>query len=593
MTQRQSRRVACPRGADPAIGAEGIPRRRAPRPLWGLTLLCLAGCTPPLGAPPVGALPLAEPPSLPSFREVAREAGIRFVHDHGGYGRKLFPEIMGSGAAFFDANGDGWLDIFLVNGSALPGHPAPRSRPSHLYLNRGDGTFKDATDGCGLDRVGYGMGVAVGDVDNDGDEDLYVTRVGRNSLYLNRGDGTFRERTREAPIPPDGFSTSAAFLDYDGDGLLDLYVCRYVRWRGIQDDFQCLNRKGQKRYCDVHTYEPVEHRLYHNRGGARFEDVTARAGMAGRPGRGLAVVSGDYDQDGDPDLFVANDETPNFLWRNEGRGRFLEAAAVAGFAYNAQNVPTAGMGLDLADADGDGLADVIESDFQDQRKTLYVNEGQGFFTPNKDQRGPGDLTLDRLGFGIGFLDFDLDGWPDLFIANGHVLDDVEEFQPHVSYQQAAQLLHNTGGGRFVDRSSQLGAYGQRRRVGRGAAFGDFDNDGDPDILVTNNHQEPALLRNDGPRRHHWLGIRCVGRRANRSGYGVRITLEAGGRTQVDETRAASSYLCSSDPRLLFGLGPHARVDRLKVVWPGGKTQEFRDVGADRYVTVREGDPQLH
>lgn len=547
-----------------------------------LTTAVFHGCSvPPTSCPP-----------LPAFKEVTHQAGLQFVHDNGAYGRKLFPEIMGSGAAFLDANGDGWLDIFLVNGSSLPGHPKPRPKPSRLYLNRGNGTFVDGTSGSGLECAGYGMGAAVGDVDNDGDEDLYVTRVGRNSLYLNQGNGTFKESFRMAPVAAEGFSTSAAFLDYDGDGLLDLYVCRYVAWRGPRDDFACRNPKGKRRYCDVHLYEPVEHLLFRNLGGARFKNVTEQAGIAGRTGRGLAVVSGDYDQDGDPDLFVANDETPNFLWRNEGRGRFVEVAASVGFAYNDRGMATAGMGLDLADADGNGAYDIVESDFQGQRKTLYVNDGLGFFTPNGDARGPGDFTLDRLGFGIGFLDFDLDGWADLFIANGHVIDDIEEFQPGVAYEQTAQLFRNTGGGRFVDVSSQLGAYGELRRVGRGAAFGDFDNDGDPDILVTNNHQEPALLRNEGPHRNRWIGIRCVGKQSNRSGIGVRITLEAGGRTWVDETRAASSYLSSSDPRLLFGLGDAPCVDRLTVTWPGGETQQFRKIAAGRYITIHQGEREL-
>jgi hypothetical protein len=521
---------------------------------------------------------------------VTEAAGIRFTHDNGAYGKKLFPEIMGSGCAFFDANGDGLLDIFLVNGSPMPGHPHPAPQPSRLYINRGDGTFEDRTKGSGLEAPGYGMGVAVADVDNDGDEDLYITRLGKCSLYLNRGDGVFKEVADAAGARAEGFCSSAAFLDYDGDGLPDLYVCRDVKWDSPRDDYRCLNPAGQKQYCDVHVYDGVEHRLFHNLGGGRFEDVTRASGVGGHVGRGLAVVCGDYDADGDTDIFVANDETPDFLWQNQGHGKFLEVAGAAGFAYNEKGQATSGMGLDLADADGDGSPDVIESNFQGSRKTLYVNDGHGMFTAEAGGKGLGDMTLSRLAFGIGFLDYDLDGWPDVFLANGHVIDDIQRFSPEIPFKQTAQLFRNAGRAVFTDASAQLGAYSQRKLVGRGAAFGDYDNDGDTDILVMHNAGPAVLLRNENPHRHHWLGIRCVGSHGNRDGIGVRVTLAAGGRVQVDETRAASSYLSSSDPRLLFGLGDATRVERLTVTWPGGASQEFASPPIDRYLTLTEGRP---
>ncbi len=520
----------------------------------------------------------------PLFTEVTRAAGIEFQHDNGAFGKKYYPERMGSGVAFFDADGDGSLDLFLVNGAPLPGHPNPRPAPSRLYINRGDGTFADRTHGSGLEAVGYGMGVAAGDVDNDGDTDLYVTRLGKSSLYLNRGDGTFVDGTASAGLACEGYSSSAAFLDGDGDGLLDLYVCRYVPWNSPKDDYACPDAQGRKQYCSVHVYPGLEHRYYRNRGGGKFEDVTVKAGLGDQSARGLAVVCGDYDRDGDTDLFVANDETPNFLWRNDGKGRLTEAAAASAFAYNERGIPTAGMGLDIADVDGDGDDDVIESDFQGQRKTLYVNDGQGFFIPNAENKGLGDMPLDRLGFGIGFLDFDLDTWPDVFIANGH----VNELQdPSAPYRQTAQLFRNEGAGVFSDVSARLGTYGNTPYLGRGAAFGDFDNDGDPDILVGNNGDPAVLLRNDAPRGNHWLGIRCVGSRGNRSAYGARVTVTAGDRSQSLEVRAARSYASSSDPRVLFGLGKARRVDRITVEWLGGKRQEWSDVPADRYITVTE------
>jgi hypothetical protein len=531
-------------------------------------------------------------PGAAAFADITRVAGIDFVHDNGVYGAKLFPERMGSGVAMFDADGDGRLDLFFVNGAPLPGdpHPNPHPRPSRLYLNRGDGAFVDRTAGSGLKRIEYGMGVAVGDVDNDGAEDLYVTRLGGGALYRNDGHGVFTDITRRSGVGTSGFCTSAAFLDCDADGLLDLYVCRYVPWEGLKDQRPCLDPLGKREYCGVQVYGSKEHRLFRNLGGLRFQDVTRSAGIAGKLGRGLAVVCGDYDQDGDTDILVANDETPNFLWQNDGHGRFAERALVANFAYNEEGVATAGMGLDLADADGDGSFDVIESDFQNARKTLYVNDGHGFFNPNEQNKGLGDMPLQRLGFGIGFVDCDLNGHPDVFIANGHVREEGDPTDPNGPLAQTAQLFRNLGGGRYADESSRLGAYSRTRYVGRGAAFGDLDNDGLPDIVACHNGAAPVLLRNTLPRQSHWLGLKCVGTKSNRSGLGVVVRLEVGKSVRIDETRAASSYLSSSDPRLLFGLGREGRVRRVTLRWPSGAVQQIDDPPVDRYLTVVEGQP---
>lgn len=547
----------------------------------------LLGCNGGGGGPTsAGPPPAAPTPTGPAFTEVTQQAGIRFQHENGAFGRKYYPERMGSGAAFFDANGDGFLDLLLVNGAPLPGHPKPNPQPSRFYLNQGDGTFVDKTAGSGLEKPGFANGVAVGDVNNDGHNDLYITRIGGNSLFLGKGDGTFTDITTRAGVVAGGYCTSAAMVDVDADGLLDLYVCRYIPWAKPADDYQCHTSDGEREYCSVHAYGEMEHRLFRNLGKGRFTDATKASGIAGTMGRGLAVTCADFDVDGDTDIFVANDESPNFLWQNDGKGHFQEAAAARGFALNDRGLSTAGMGLDVADADGDGSDDVIESDFQFVKKTLYVNDGQGFFTPNGENKGLRDMTLNRLAFGIGFLDYDLDGWPDVFVANGHVSDTMDD--PNAPFRQTAQLFHNDGKAVYSDTSAQLGEYGKTPYLGRGVAFGDYDNDGDTDMVVINNGGPAVLLRNENPHRHHWIGVRCVGTRQNRSGLGVRITVEAGGRSQSRETRTASSYLSSCDPRVLVGLGTADRVEKLTVRWPGGQTQEFVNPPVDRYLTATEG-----
>jgi hypothetical protein len=513
---------------------------------------------------------------------------VVFVHDNGAYGAKLYPERMGSGVALFDANGDGNLDLLLVNGEPLPGHTKPNPHPSCFYLGRGDGTFEDRTPTAGLDQLGYGMGVAVGDVDNDGDEDVFVSRLGGGSLYLNDGQGVFTNATQASGLALAGYCTSAAFLDYDADGSLDLYVCRYIPWEGLKDEKPCVDASGRREYCSVHAYGGMEHRLFRGHGDGKFDDATGTAGIAGKQARGLAVVCGDYDQDGDTDILVANDETPNFLWQNNGKGGFDERGVLAGFAYNERGVSTAGMGLDLADVDGDGSFDVIESDFQNTRKTLYVNDGHGFLTPNADNKGLGDMTLQRLGFGIGFLDYDLDGHADIFIANGHVNEEESGIGAIGALAQTAQLFHNPGDARFTDASKELGAYGATAYVGRGAAFGDLDNDGDTDIVVSNNGQAPVVLLNQRRHTGHWIGLRLIGSRSSRSGLNAVVHLEAGKIKSVDESRAASSYLSSSDPRLVFGLGPERAVDKVRIRWPSGATQELGGLAVDRYHTITEG-----
>jgi hypothetical protein len=491
---------------------------------------------------------------------------------------------MGSGAAWFDADGDGNLDLLLLNGASLPGDPQPRRSSNRFYRNRGDGTFEDRTAASGLAGGGYAMGVASGDIDGDGHTDLFVTHLGMNRLYRNRGDGTFEDVTRQAGVGHSGFGSSAAFFDMDNDGDLDLYVCYYVDLPDPIDRIVCRNPHGGVQYCDVHLYDGQPDRVYRNDGRGVFTDVSRAAGIAGKRGRGLAVICGDVDGDGWCDVIVANDENPNFLWRNNGDGTFTEAAAECGIAYDQRGETIAGMGLDLGDVDGDGLLDLYESGFQSEPNILFRQEAPGFFVDRSGASGIGDFTRGYLSFGLGFLDYNRDGWPDLFVTNGHVIDDVTTFNPDIPYEQRPTLFRNAGG-RFEDATAALGTYGEGRYVGRGAAFADYDNDGDVDILVTHNHQRAALLRCESPRRRHWIAVTVAGPPGNPAAFGARVTLEVGGRKLVRDVRAAYSYLCSNDPRLRFGLGDAARVDRLTVNWPGGRSRTMRNVPADIFLTV--------
>jgi hypothetical protein len=545
--------------------------------------LGLAACRPP-AAPGGGSPPL---PDQPVFSDVTESAGIAFTHYNGAFGKKLFPEIMGSGAAWLDGDGDGHQDLLLLTSASLPGDPRPRVARNAYYRNRGDGTFEDRTAASGLAGGGYAMGVAVGDVDRDGDPDVYITHLGRDRFYRNRGDGTFEDRTAAAGLGHEGYGSSAVFFDYDNDGFLDLYVCNYVDLPEPLDRIVCRNPKGRPQYCDVHVYEGLPDVLYHNDGDGTFTEVTGPMGIGAKRGRGLAVVAGDVNDDGFQDLMVANDENPNFLWINEGGKRFREGAAEAGVAYDQRGEAIAGMGLDFGDVDGDGQLDLYESGFQSEPNVFFHRLAPGFFADHTGNLGIGEVTRNYLSFGLGFLDYDLDGWLDLFVTNGHVIDDVTEFNPTIPYEQNATLFRNTGGGRLADATAALGAFGKAKRVGRGVAFADYDNDGDVDFVVTHNHGPAVLVRNDQQTRRRWLGLKLVGEQSNREALGARVTLESGGFRQVREVRAGHSYLSSSDPRLFFGLGDRGGPLRVTVRWPGGKT-ETREVAApDRYVTFHE------
>lgn len=542
----------------------------------------LAGC---LGAPvPVSPGPAAT--SIRSgFRNIAEEAGLAsFRHTDGGSGRKFFVEQMGSGVAILDYDGDGLYDLYFCSGNALPGYKeAPPG--NRLYRNLGNGKFEDVTEKAGVRSGKYCIGVAVGDYDNDGDSDLYLCVFGGNVLYRNNGDGTFTDVTATARVGEARLSSSAAWGDFDGDGHLDLYVANYVKYR-LDDDLWCSKFAGHKSYCGPTLYEGEADTLYRNNGDGTFTDVSVSAGIrAGRNGNGLGVLWFDYDGDGDQDIFVANDQSPNFLWENDGRGRFTEVAVIKGVAFGEEGNARAGMGVDSGDFDNDGRPDVLITNFSEESNALFRNEGTGF----RDvafATGMGAATLMQLGFGTGFLDYDRDGWLDLFFANGHVLDDIHLYSDSVTWAQPLQLFRNLGNGKFEDVSHGTGV-AEGTWVGRGAAIGDLDNDGRPDVVVNVLRGAPLLLRNEAAADAHWLGLELKASWGNPLAIGALVTLKAGGITQMREVRANASYASSNDPRLLFGLGATARVDELRIRWPSGDESHVPVPQVDRYMKVEQ------
>ena len=524
------------------------------------------------------------------FTDIAPSSGISFQHANGKTGRYYFLETVASGGGFVDYDGDGDLDIYLLNGAAIPGFVPDRPLSNALYRNEGDGSFTDVTDQAGVGNAdGYGMGMAVADYDNDGDDDLFVTNYGENVLYRNEGDGTFRDVTGQArltlPRNP-AFSTSAAFLDYDRDGHLDLYVCAYVEF-DFETNKRCT-RDGIQSYCGPDIYEGAADLLYRNNGDGTFSDVSEAAGIANPEGKGLGVVGADYDGDGWTDIFVANDLTPDFLYRNNGDGTFTDMALLAGVAYGEDGVARAGMGVDFGDYDRNGSPDIYVTNFSLEPNSLHRNNGNGTFTETTFAAGVGNPTLLSLGFGTAFKDFDHDGWLDIFAANGHVIDNISLFDPTETYAQTNQLFRNEGNGVFTDVSTSAGEPFQVKRVHRGAAFGDVDNDGDIDILVTTVNDVPLLLRNDGSGGPTSLLVAAEGVQSNRNGIGARVTVVTDAVRQSQEIRSAYSYLAANDLRAHFGLGAHAGADSVIVDWPGGARDVVTDVDGGQWITIREG-----
>jgi hypothetical protein len=530
--------------------------------------------------------PVEKAPTGTEFRDVTQAAGIRFVHNNGAFGKKYLPETMGAGVAFLDYDGDGWQDVYFVNGTDWPGHNRRHSTPK-LYHNNQDGTFTDVTGRAGLAVEFYGMGVAVGDYDNDGHDDLFVTALGQSHLFHNNGDGTFTDVTRPAGLwGPREFSTSAAWVDYDRDGFLDLVVANYVQWSPETDLF-CTLDGTQKSYCTPESYKGTAARLWHNRGNGTFEDITQKAGLLDPSSKGLGVAIFDYDQDGWPDILIANDTQPNKLYRNNGNGTFTEKGVLAGVAFSEDGVARAGMGVDAADYDRSGYPSVVITNFANQMLALYHNEGNGLFVDEAPRSEVGRASLLTLGFGCFFFDYDLDGWPDLFVANGHIENEIERIQPRVRYAEPPHLFHNLGQGKFQEVTAQMGRAFAAPRVARGAAYADVDNDGALDLLITHNGGPATLFRNAGTTGHA-LRVRLVGTRSNRDAIGAVVKLAAGGQTQWQMLHSGSSYLSQSELVLTFGLGPLAVADALEVHWPSGQVDRIGKTPADQMVTLQEG-----
>ncbi len=531
------------------------------------------------------------------FADITAQTHIDFTQENSATSNKYLIETMGGGVAVFDYDNDGRLDIFFTNG-ALLSDPMPDGKMpdksdkrfwNRLYHQNADGTFTDVTERSGLTGMPqgyYSMGVAVGDYDNDGFEDLYVTGYSGNSLYHNNGNGTFTDVTEKAGVKGGGWSASAGFFDYDNDGKLDLLVTRYIDWT-FKTNRYCGERppNGARAYCHPDNYDGLTNILYHNNGDGTFTDVSHKAGIANPHGKGLGVSFADYDADGFTDIFVANDSVQCFLYHNNGNRTFSEVGLVAGVGYNEDGKTFAGMGIDFSDYDNDGLPDIVVTDLSNERYMLFRNEGTGTFRDVTSTSGIGSATLAFSGWSTHLFDYDNDGWKDLFVAQSHVMDTIEKTSPNIRYLQPPLLLRNVSG-HFV--RVVAGEVFRRDWAGRGAAFGDIDNDGDTDIVVSNLGQKAYLLRNDGGNRNSWIGIQTVGTKSNRDGIGARIkVVSASGLTQHFTVNTAVGYLSASDKRVIAGLGSDSSAKLIEIRWPSGIVQKFEDVKARQYLKAVE------
>jgi len=537
-------------------------------------------------SPPLGA----SPTSGVTFVDVVRAAGIRFQHNNASSEEKYLIETMGSGCGGIDFDQDALLDLYLVNGAATNVYKPAHLVRSALYRNNGDGTFTDVTEKAGVGAQGlFGMGVAVGDLDNDGFPDLFVCGYGRSFLYHNNGNGTFTDVTKRAGVENGGrWASSAAWFDYDNDGRLDLVIANYVDWSPGRN-FYCGDRgPGMRSYCHPDDFNPEPPTLFHNNGDGTFTDVSQSSSLASKPGNGLGVVTFDYDHDGWQDIFIANDHMPNSLFHNNRNGTFSEVGYLAGVAVSADGQFEAGMGTDAADTTNNGRMDLVVMHLDMQLARLYQNLGDGTFEDATARSKLSYSTFHMSEFGTKLFDYDNDGWRDLFMANGHVLDNIQRYRAEVSYAEPKLMFRNIGHGVFENVSDRLGADFVLPRVSRGAAVGDFDNDGDLDILVNNCGQAPQLLRNDGGNRNHWLEILLMGTKSNRDGVGARVKLVSGDLVLYDQRKGGMSYQSAQDPRLHFGLGQRTKIDSIEIEWPSGIETKLGGVKCDQIIAIKEG-----
>lgn len=551
-----------------------------------------------LGAAPLLALEWAlsaqgaKTEAAPLFRDIAAGSGVHFIHKASPTSKKYLPEAMGSGVALFDYDNDGLLDLYLVNGAPIQdptraGTIPKKDGPAYwnrLYHQKKDGTFEDVTERAGVAGLGYGMGVAVGDYDNDGNEDLFVTEYGHNILYHNNGNGTFTDVTAEAGVAGGGWSTSAAWVDYDNDGRLDLVVARYMFWDF--SDIWCGERQvGHRAYCHPNLFKPITLLLYHNEDGKHFREVSHQAGLT-MPGKGLGVAIADYDHDGYLDIFVANDSMQEFLLHNKHNGMFEEVALESEVAVDGDGRTYAGMGVDFSDYNNDGWPDLIVTDLGNEKYASYTNSRDGSFSYASYSNGLAGISLLHSGWGLGLLDYDNDGWKDLLVAQGHVLDTIDISTPTLHYREPPLLAQNTGHG-FVDVSKNAGEVFSQRWAGRGLALGDIDNDGKQDAVITTNNGPVYVLHNETKTANHWLALKLIGVKSNRDGIGATIKFTTSAGTQYATVTTSGSYCSSSDIRAHFGLKRDTTVRDIEIRWPSGIVQHLNNAGADQILTVRE------
>jgi hypothetical protein len=530
--------------------------------------------------------------SIPvKFTDIRKQSGITFLQDSTQTEEKLYLETMGTGVAWLDYDQDGLMDLYFVQSGPTDLYKPDHPMRSALYHNNGDGTFTDITEKAGVAAENhYGQGVAVGDYDNDGYPDIYVTGYGSAILYHNNGDGTFTDVTKKAGVGDEGnWSTSAAWIDYDKDGYLDLVVTNYIEWSPKNNLWCGEHRPGYRSYCHPGNYKGQKTKLYHNNHDGTFSDVSDSSGVGKPEAKGMGVVVADFNNDGWPDIAIANDTWPNFLFINKHDGTFQDVSFISGLAASEDGRYEAGMGIDAADVDGDGWQDVYITHLDFELNRLYHNNRDGTFTDVTFSSGIGNKAILLSGVSMKFLDYDNDGWPDILQLNGAMVDNVQLYHSEVTYKEPLLMFHNLGKGQFEKiADGALGPDFSRPIAGRGLATADFDNDGDIDVVINNRGDYPSLLRNDGGNANHWLEVLLIGTKSNRDGVGASLKITAGDFVHVEQSKGGMSYMSASDPRILFGLGKHTKIDSLEITWPSGQIDRLKDLPSDKIIAIKEG-----